>query len=155
MKDMEIVEKVFLNIGAPPPADAYSKAAVLEAIRLTRVDCAQALAKIKETPPQGPEPKGAKGDVLSEGDLTEIEKRLKEVTEGMWTKGVWGLRQFKAFGAYKFVVNETKEAVLMECLHMGFPEIEALCRYPQDMTALLAEVKRVRVKADTEVRKPS
>lgn len=55
MNDMEIVEKVFLNIGSPPSAEAYCKAAVLEAIRLTRVDCAQALAKNKESAPRDPD----------------------------------------------------------------------------------------------------
>lgn len=45
MTDMEIVEKVFHNIGSPKTDEAFCKAVVLEAIRLTRIECAQVLAK--------------------------------------------------------------------------------------------------------------
>ena len=48
MDDMEIVTKAFMNIGNAAAADPYVKAVVLEAIRLTRIDCAQTLAKNKE-----------------------------------------------------------------------------------------------------------
>ena len=50
MNDMEIVEKVFANIGSPPAVEAYCKASVLEAIRLTRIDCAEALARKARLP---------------------------------------------------------------------------------------------------------
>lgn len=47
MDDMEIMAQVFLNMGTPPSIEAYCKAAILEAIRITRADCAQVLKKNK------------------------------------------------------------------------------------------------------------
>jgi len=49
MNDIAIMKKVFENVGRPPGAEAYCKAAVLEAVRLTRADCAGALAKPPQT----------------------------------------------------------------------------------------------------------
>jgi hypothetical protein len=52
MTDNEIVEQVLKNIGAPPDSStAYWKAGLLEAIRITRLDCALALAKNRDGSP--------------------------------------------------------------------------------------------------------